>query len=97
MSFSLIIFLRTSLISPIIFLTLSSFYIKSNKESGLRVSSINSSFINTSFSGLLLNYKRAPLFLLLINNPILLSFKPRIFTSSYKDIYKLKTLICFYF
>ena len=83
--------------SLVIFLALSSFYTKPNKESGLRVGSINFSFINTSFSSLLLNYKRAPPFLLLISNPILLSFKPRISTSSYKDIYKLKTLICFYF
>ena len=83
--------------SLVIFLALSSFYIRPSKESSLRAGFINSSFINTGFFSLLLNYIRAPPFLLLISNPILLSFKPRISTSSYKDIYKLKTLICFYF
>jgi hypothetical protein len=96
MSSSLVISLRTSLISLIIFLALSSFYTRPNKESGLRAGFINSTFINIGFFKALLNYIRAPPFLLLINNPILLSFKPKTFTSSYKGIYRLKTLICFY-
>jgi len=83
--------------SLIIFLALSSFYIRPSKESSLRAGSINSSFINTGFFSLLLNCKRAPLFLLLISNLILLSSKPKTFTSSYKGIYRLKTLICFCF
>jgi hypothetical protein len=96
MSFSLVISLKTSVILLIIFLALSSFYIRLNKESSLGVDSINFSFINIGSSSLLLNYIKAPSFLLLINNPILLSFKPRISTFSYKGIYRLKTLIYFY-
>jgi hypothetical protein len=95
-SSSLIISLETSLISPIVFSALSSFYTRPNKESGLEVGSINSSFINIDSFGSLLNYKRAPPFLLLISNLISLSSKPRISTSSYKSIHRLKTLICFY-
>jgi hypothetical protein len=83
--------------SLVVFLALSSSYIKLSKKSSLEVSSINSSFINIGSSGLLLNYRRAPSFLLLINNPILLSSKPKTSTSSYKDIYKSETLIRFYF
>ena len=73
------------------------FYIKSNKESGLKVGFINSSLINIGFFSLLLNYIKALLFLLLINNPILLSFKPKTLIFFYKDIYKSETLIYFYF
>jgi hypothetical protein len=96
-SSSLVISLGTSLILLIVFLTLSSFYIKPNKESSLGVGFINSSLINIGSSGLLLNYKRAPSFLLLISNLILLSSKPKTFTSSHKGIYKSETLIHFYF
>jgi hypothetical protein len=97
MSSSLIISLRTSLILLIVFSALSSSYTRPSKESSLGVGSINSSFINIGSSSLLLNYKRALFFLLLINNPILLSSKLKTFTSSYKGTYRLKTLICFYF
>jgi hypothetical protein len=96
MSSSLVISLRTSLILPVVFLALSSFYIRLSKESGLGAGFINSSFINIGSFNSSSNYKRAPLFLLLINNPILLSSKPRTSTSSYKGIYRLKTLIYFY-
>ena len=96
MSFSLVISLRTSLTSPVVFLALSSSYARPSKESGLRAGSINSSFINIDSFGLLLNYIRAPPFLLLISNPILLSSKPRTSTSSYKGIYRSETLIRFY-
>ena len=82
--------------SLVVFLAFSSFYIKPSKESGLGAGFINSSFINIGSSGLLLNYRRALSFSLLISNSISLSFKPRTFTSSYKDTYKLETLICFY-
>jgi hypothetical protein len=81
----------------VVFLALSSSYTRPSKESGLRAGSINSSFINIGSSSLLLNYRRASPFLLLISNLILLSSKPRISTSSYKGIYKLETLICFCF
>ena len=83
--------------SPAVFLALSSSYARPSKESGLGVRFINSSLINIGSSGLLLNYRRAPSFLLLISNPILLSFKSRTSTSSYKGIYKSETLICFCF
>ena len=83
--------------SPVVFSALSSSYTRPSKESGLRAGFINYSFINIGSSGLLLNYRRALSFSLLISNSISLSFKPRTFTSSYKGIYKLKTLIYFYF
>ena len=95
MSSSLVISLETSLILLAVFLALSSSYTRPSKESGLKAGSINSSFINIGSFGLLLNYKRAPPFLLLISNPILLSSKPRTSTSSYKGTYRLETLIRF--
>jgi len=82
--------------SLIIFLAFSSFYIKLNKEFDLKVGFINSSLINIGSFSLLLNCIKASFFLLLINYFILLNFKPKTFTFSYKDIYKLKTLIYFY-
>jgi hypothetical protein len=96
MSSSLIISLKTSLISLVIFLALSSFYIRPIKESGLKAGFINFNFININSFSLLLNYIKASSFLFLINNPILLNSKPRIFIFFYKGIYKSKTLICFY-
>jgi hypothetical protein len=82
--------------SLVVFSALSSSYTRPNKEFSLGVGSINSSFINIGSFSLSLNRKRAPPFLLLISNPILLSSKPRISTSSYKGIYRSETLICFY-
>jgi hypothetical protein len=95
-SSSLVISLGTSLTSSVVFSALSSFYARPSKESGLGAGSINSSFINIGSSGSLLNYRRAPPFLLLISNPILLSSKSRTSTSSCKGIYRLETLIHFY-
>ena len=79
-----------------VFLAFSSSYARPSKESGLGAGSINSSFINTGSFSLLLNHKRAPPFLFSISNPILLSSKPRTFTSSYKGTHRSETLICFY-
>jgi hypothetical protein len=92
-SFSLVAFLGTILASLIIVSSPSSSYTRYSKESRLGIGSIYFSLINIGPSTSSSNYIRAPLLLVLISKPILLSSMPKVSNYFCEETDRSKTLI----